>query len=175
MAVSRRATLRCRWAVAVGIAVAVASSDATAQRVRLDAPAPEIDLPTLDGGRVRLSGLRGRPVVVTFWNTWCKPCLTEFPELVRVHREHGPAGLFVLGVNERDQELNTKNVEKFVKDLAVPFEVALDKRGRTRRDYLIRGMPTTVFVDSAGMVRRIHRGPINREELDAAVALILPR
>lgn len=175
MSVSLRAASRRRWAVAVGVTVAVASSDAGAQRVRLDALAPEIDLPTLSGGRVQLSKLRGRPVVVTFWNTWCKPCLTEFPELIRAHREHGPAGLYVLGVNERDQELNTKNVEKFVTSLSVPFEVALDKRGRTRRDYLIRGMPTTVFIDSAGMARRIHRGPINRDELNAAIALILPR
>ena len=137
-------------------------------------PAPEIDLPTLTGGRVQLSKLRGRPVVVTFWNTWCLPCLTEFPELVRAHREHGPAGLYILGVNERDQEVSTKRVQKFVDDLAVPFEVALDKRGRSRQTYLIRGMPTTVFVNSAGVVQLIHRGPLSREELDRGIATILP-
>ena len=56
----------------------------------------------------------------------------------------------------------------------MPFEVALDKRGRSRQAYLIRGLPTTVFVDSGGVIQRIHRGPISREELDRGIATILP-
>ena len=155
-------------------ALTLAASAAGAQPVRQGAPAPEIDLPLLGGGRVQLSRLRGRPVVVTFWNTWCLPCLTEFPELVRAHREYGAVGLYVLGVNERDQELSTKDVQKFVDRLSVPFDVALDKRGRSRQTFLIVGMPTTVFVDSAGIVQLVHRGPINREQLDRGIATILP-
>jgi len=74
---------------------ALAATSATAQPVRQGARAPEIDLPTLAGGRVQLSKLRGRPVVVSFWGSWCPPCRSEFPELVRAHREYGPAGLTV--------------------------------------------------------------------------------
>ena len=159
---------------AAALALALVASPAAAQPVRQGAVAPEIDLPTLAGGRVQLSKLRGRPVIVAFWNTWCLPCQTEFPELVRVHREHGPAGLYVLGVNERDQELRTKDVQKFVDQFSVPFVVALDQRGRSRRAYLIRGMPMTVFIDTSGVVHRVHRGPISREELDRGVAAILP-
>jgi len=80
----------------------------------------------------------------------------------------------VVGVNGRDQELSTKDVQRFVDEFSVPFEVALDKRGRSRQAYLIRGLPTTVFVDSGGVIQRIHRGPISREELDRGIATILP-
>jgi len=165
---------RARLVTATVLALALAASPAASQPVRQGAIAPEIDLPTLAGGRVKLSRLRGRAVVVSFWNTWCEPCRTEFPELVRVHREHGPAGLYVLAVNERDQELRTKDVQEFVDEYSVPFDVALDLRGRSRRSYLIFGLPTTVFIDTAGVVQRIHRGPISREQLDRAVAAILP-
>jgi cytochrome c biogenesis protein CcmG, thiol:disulfide interchange protein DsbE len=162
---------RCR---AVVVALVLAASAASAQAVRPGAPAPEIDLPALAGGRVQLSTLRGHPVVVSFWSTWCPPCRTEFPELVRAQRTHGPAGLYVLGVNGRDQELRTKDVQKFVAEFSVPFPIALDQRGRARRAYQIFGLPTTLFIDSGGVVRRIHRGPISGPELDRGIAEILP-
>jgi len=159
---------------ATALALVLVASPAAAQTVRLGAIAPELNLPTLGGGHVQLSKLRGRPVVISFWNTWCKPCRTEFPELVRVHHEHGPAGLYVLAVNERDQELRTKDVQEFVDEFSVPFAVALDQRGRSRRTYLIFGLPTTVFIDTGGVVQRILRGPISREQLDRGIAAILP-
>lgn len=157
------------------VALALAASTASAQYVKLGAPAPEIDLPSLSGGRVQLSKLRGHPVVLSYWNTWCPPCRTEFPELVRASQTHGPAGLVVLGVDGRDQEYSTKDVNKFVKEFSVPFEIALDERGRSRQTFLIIGLPTTIFIDSGGVVRGVHVGPISREGLDSGIATILPR
>jgi thiol-disulfide isomerase/thioredoxin len=155
------------------LALALGASVVGAQPARVGAPAPEIDLPTLAGGRVRLTELRGKPVVVSFWGSWCLPCRSEFPELVRAHREHAPGGLYILGVNGRDQELSTKDVRKFVDEFSVPFQVALDTRGKAQRTYRLRGLPTTVFIDSGGVVQRIHIGPISREELDSGIAAIL--
>jgi thiol-disulfide isomerase/thioredoxin len=160
--------------MALALAPTLASSAIGAQSIGPGTPAPEIDLRTLAGGRVQLSRLRGHPVVVSFWGTWCPPCRSEFPELVRAHREHAPAGLHVLGVNGRDQEVSTEHVQRFVDEFAVPFQVALDRRGRSRRAYRLVGLPTTVFIDSGGVVRRIHIGPISRAELDLGIAAILP-
>lgn len=156
------------------LTLVLTTSIAGAQPARPGMPAPEIDLPILTGGRVQLSKLRGHPVVVFFWASWCPSCRTEFPELARAYRTHGPAGLYVLGVNGRDQERRTKDVERFVDEFSVPFPVALDQRGRARRAYRLVGLPTAVFVDSAGIVRRIHPGPVSREELDRGIAAILP-
>ena len=149
------------------------ASAVAAQTMRVGERAPEIDLPALGGGRVLLSLLRGHPVVVSFWATWCPPCRDEFPELVRAHRTHGPAGLYVIGVNGRDQELRTKDVQEFVDEFAVPFPIALDQRGSARRTYGLIGLPTTVFIDSGGIVHSVHMGPINREELNRKIASIV--
>ena len=114
-------------------------------------------------------------MVVTFWGTWCPPCRTEFPELIRVFRAHANVGLQVLAVNGRDQETSNKAVQKFVDRYAVPFSVVLDERGVMRQSLQLKGLPTTVFVDTAGVVRRINVGPTSAMELDIGVGLILPR
>jgi thiol-disulfide isomerase/thioredoxin len=147
---------------------------AGAQEIAQGMPAPEIDLPTLAGGRVKLSMLRGHPVVVSFWGTWCPPCRVEFPELVAVQRKYRDAGLEVLAVNQRDQETRLSDVQAFVKEFSVEFTVALDPRGRSRRSFRLIALPTTVFVDTAGIIQRVHMGPINEAELARGLATILP-
>lgn len=168
--------MRTRFRVAAFAlaALALAGARLGAQPVRPGVTAPEIDLPVLTGGRVQLSKLRGHPVVVSFWTTWCPSCRTEFPELVRLQEAHGPAGLRVLAVNGRDQELSTKNVKTFLDEVGASFPVALDQRGMARLRYRLVGLPTTVFVDSAGIIQRIHMGAISREELDRGISAILP-
>lgn len=146
----------------------------TGQTIQTGIPAPPIDLPTLDGGRVRLSALRGHPVVLTFWGTWCPPCREEFPALVAARRKHRDAGLEILAVNQRDQELSTKDVEAFVKEFGVNFTVALDPRGRSRRSFQLIALPTTVFIDSTGVIRAVHSGPISARQLTDGIATILP-
>lgn len=154
----------------VTLAVALIAPSLQAQRV--GTPAPEIELRTLAGAAFRLTALEGRPVVVTFWGTWCAPCRDEFPELVDVYRKHHDSGLEVIAVNQRDQELSTKEVQRFVDEFSVPFTVVLDLRGRSRRAYRLTGLPTTVFVDTAGMIRMIVPGPTSREQLAAGLATI---
>ena len=159
-------------AVCLTLLVSVAASDAESQQT--GKRAPEIDLTTLAGDRFKLSTLRGNPVVISFWGTWCPPCRKEFPELVRVQSEHREAGLRVVAVNGRDQERSIEDVERFVRAFPVSFPIALDKRGIARRAYRIVGQPTTVFIDSSGVVRKVHIGLIDPDELDRGIALILP-
>jgi Thiol-disulfide isomerase and thioredoxins len=160
--------------LAAAAVVLLQSIPADAQHIKEGKPAPAIDLPTLNGGRMQLSKLRGHPVVLSFWATWCPPCRYEFPELMRVHSKYSSSGLFVIGVNGRDQESETKDVQRFVDFFSVSFPILLDQRGSARRAYRIEGEPTTVFIDSGGVVRRVHTGLINREQLDSGVALIMP-
>jgi thiol-disulfide isomerase/thioredoxin len=165
------------WRLVGGLVLAAGVSlrvpNANAQAIVRGAVAPEIDLPTLAGDRVKLSALRGHPVIITFWGTWCPPCREEFPALVAAQRQHRDAGLVVIGVNQRDQELSTRAVQEFVNELGVDFPVALDGRGQTRRRFRLVGLPTTIFVDAAGVMRLVHPGPITRAELSDALALIV--
>jgi len=148
--------------------------NATGQKPARGEPVPDIDLPTLTGGRVKLSSLKGHPVVVTFWGTWCPPCRDEFPVLVAAQKRYRDSGLVVVAVNQRDQELSTKAVEDFVKEFGADFPVALDTRGRARRSFRLVGLPTMVFVDTAGVIRGVHPGPISHTQFGDALAAILP-
>jgi len=166
------------WRLPAMLAIAVLSVTAGAQgRTLAIAPgrlAPEIDLKNLQSGRSKLSALRGHPVVVTFWGTWCLPCRAEFPELVAAHRKYREVGLEVIAVDQRDQELHLSDVQAFVKEFAVDFPVALDERGRSRRSFQLTGLPTTLFIDAAGLIQRVHSGPISGAELARGLAMILP-
>ncbi len=162
------------WRLLALLTLVAFPTAAGAQEIKAGTPAPEIDLPRLQGGKVKLSGLRGHPVVVTFWGTWCPPCREEFPELVAAHRKYREANLEVLAVNQGDQELSTKDVQAFVKEYSVEFTVALDARGKSRRSYRLIALPTTVFIDAAGIIQQVHSGPISRVELARGLATILP-
>jgi cytochrome c biogenesis protein CcmG, thiol:disulfide interchange protein DsbE len=161
--------------VVIATLLMVGASSRSNAQPRLGKPAPEIDLPTLNSGRVTLSKMRGHPVVVSFWGTWCAPCRAEFPLLVSAHLKNSEAGLYVLAVNGRDQERSTADVQRFVETFTVPFTIALDKRGSVRRRYRLEAQPMTVFIDAGGIVRMVHSGLISAEELDRGIAMILPQ
>ena len=175
MHVLRQLTLAC--------GLALIASDASAQRgkvgPRVGAPAPEIDLPTVAGGRTKLSLLRGHPVVLSYWATWCPSCRSELSELANALLLLGEKGLRVISVNNLDQEgpdrkKNIKKVKEFVDHLSLPFDVAMDQRGKVGKAYAILALPMTVFIDSAGIVTQVHMGAISRVELDRGVATIFP-
>ena len=149
----------------------LASSSAGAQ-LPAGTAAPEIDLRTLGGARFQLSALRGHPVVMSFWGTWCPPCRDELPELAELHRKYHAAGLEVVAVNQGDQERRTSDVQRFVDELSLPFTVAIDPRGRSRRNYRLIGLPTTVFVDTAGVIRRVVSGPLGQQQLTLGLEAI---
>lgn len=157
--------------VLLASALALGAQTARAQVVA-GTVAPEVDLRTIGGERFQLSSLRGRPVVMTFWGTWCPPCRKEFPELASLYREFHQGGLEVVGVNQRDQEVSTGEVQRFVTELAATFPIVLDTRGRSRRAYRLIGLPTTVFIDKTGVIRQVVSGPVSTDILDAGLELI---
>jgi hypothetical protein len=81
----------------------------------------------------------------------------------------------VLAVNQRDQELRTSDVAAFVKEYGVEFIVALDPRGKSRRSYRLIALPTTVFIDSAGIIQQVNSGPVTPQQVAAGLARILVR
>ncbi len=124
--------------------------------VREGDPAPEIVLDTPDGQSMSLSSLRGTPVMVNFWATWCAPCQIEMPLFINAQETHGD-GLVVLGVNSQEDPATVTN---YVNVMGITFPVILDRDGKTSLVYRVRALPTTFFVDADGIVVRAHRGAI---------------
>ena len=136
-------------------------------------PAPAFTLKTLEGDTARLAEYLGRPVLINFWATWCKPCRGEMPLLIGAFEAHEEQGLAILAIDLTDQEWSLEDVRKFQAEFRMPFPVLLDAKGKTRKRYALRGVPTSVFVGSDGVVRAVNRGPIEGDVLQRYLAEIL--
>src|SRR5437867_11504447 len=101
----------------------------------------DFTITTLAGDSVTLSSLKGRPVYLNFWASWCTPCRGEMMDIIGAYGAHGDQHVVVLAINLTDQEHMT-DVRRFVTELQLPFPVLLDRTGQLRQRYRCRGLPT---------------------------------
>lgn len=102
------------------------------------------------GARLALAALRGHPVVVNFWASWCAPCRAEMPMLVKTWHAYAPRGVVVLGLDVDDTPVEAR---RFLADYHVDYPIATVVDERLPRAYGVVGLPTTVFVDASGVIR----------------------
>ena len=150
------------------------SADETSTPIITPAPAPVVGatvplfaLARLDGERVDLRALRGTPLVLNFWATWCEPCRTEMPLLQSRYEAGQASGLRVLAIDFDEPE---DLVRTFVEDLGLTFDVLLDPGAYVQGVFRVRGYPTTFFVDARGVIRGHKVGALEESELDALLA-----
>lgn len=112
-------------------------------------PVPAVTLPAFDGPPVSLAGLRGHPVVVNFWASWCIPCRDEAPFLEDVWRRFRSQGLIVLGVDTEDLQAPAR---AFIKQYDVTYPTVRDPDGSVGRLFGTTGVPETFFISSDGRI-----------------------
>jgi peroxiredoxin len=134
--------------------------------VRVGRPAPDFDLGTLDAGSIKLGDQRGHIVAVNFWTTWCPGCVAELPALAAASRGLADEDLVVVAVNAGEAP---SKVERFLDERGIDIPVALDVFREVYRTYHVVGLPTTVWVDRAGIVRAVHLGALSPEDIDRYV------
>ncbi|MBI5304183.1 MAG: TlpA family protein disulfide reductase [Chloroflexi bacterium] len=138
--------------------------------VKIGDLAPEIKLKSMTGELVVLSQLKGKIVLVNFWATWCGPCRAEFPAFVRKTKEYADKDFVILGVNTQDENTD-EGVLAFMRNSLVNFTIMRDLDGSAARAYRVTGLPTSVFIDRAGIVRDIIvGGPIPDAKIDEEIA-----
>jgi len=130
--------------------------------------APDFTLQTLDGQTIRLSDLRGHPVVISYWASWCEPCKEELPVLNSLSQEYAGAGIQVITVDAIEQDTVDK-VNGLVNQLGLNLPVLLDHQDQFHSSYKQLFFPTSYFVDSSGIIRFVKLGSATAEELRAQV------
>jgi len=130
-------------------------------------PAPDFSLPDLQGNRVTMKELRGKPVLLVFWATWCKPCIKEIPNIADFQKKHS-SEVTVLGIsvdNLKDAETGkthvtgtdtelSDRVSQFAKDKQMAYRILMDNKGEALGPYSGGDLPVAIFVDSNGVMRR---------------------
>jgi peroxiredoxin len=147
------------------------SGNATEVGLEVGQLAPDFEISTTDGRRVRLSDFRGRPVVVNFFALWCTSCLTEMPEIKAAQEERGIDAFAVLAVNAGETR---ERALEFVDFLDAPFTFGLDSNLVVSDAYRVFGLPASVFIDAEGVIQTVYAGYTGRERLnvflDAAIS-----
>jgi peroxiredoxin len=135
--------------------------------------APDFTLDLLPGGEMTLSEQKGKVVIINLWASWCPPCRAEMPALQEVYLANRDRGLEVLAVNTTYQDQESA-AAAFVQDFNLTFPILLERTGDVARQYQLRAMPSTFFVDREGLIRKvIIGGPMSEVTLQTAVEELL--
>jgi thiol-disulfide isomerase/thioredoxin len=129
--------------------------------------APDFELQTLDGRKVRLADFRGKAVVLNFWATWCQPCKIEMPWFIEFQKKYKDQGVEIVGVAMEDTD--KKDIEKFLKDMGVNYLVLLGTESVGEQYGGVLGLPTTFYVGRDGKIVEQHAGLISKDDIEAHI------
>jgi cytochrome c biogenesis protein CcmG/thiol:disulfide interchange protein DsbE len=130
-----------------------------------------VQLSDLNGNPIRLADLRGRPVWINFWATWCPPCQAETPILRDVYNEYADDGLALVAISV--QETTIDDVRAYVDRYGLAYTVGFDATSAVFHTYRAFGLPTQMFIDGDGIIRKVVLGPISRAEAESTVRELL--
>lgn len=133
-------------------------------------PAPQVELSSLEGQRLKLSDFHGRVVLLNFWATWCGPCRAEVPELNKLQRDFQASGLAVVGVSWDD---SAAGVREFQKEIRQDYTVLLGGEDAQDKFAAIRSLPSTYVIDREGRIRQTIIGARDRAQFEAVLKPLL--
>lgn len=132
--------------------------------------APDFTLVGFDGRTVTLSALRGQPVVINFWASWCQPCRQEAAYLEQTWRKYQAQGVVFIGVDWVDTD---KEARAYLDEFGISYFNGPDLGTRIAQAYRIQGVPETFFINRQGRLQGVHIGPFQPPQLDAKIDELL--
>jgi cytochrome c biogenesis protein CcmG/thiol:disulfide interchange protein DsbE len=130
-----------------------------------------IQLTDLDGNPITLAALRGRPVWINFWASWCPPCQEETPVLRDAFAAHEDEGLALVAISV--QETTVADVRAYVERYSLRYTVGFDATSAIFHTYRAFGLPTQLFLDRDGVIRQVVLGPVTRDQVETILAPLL--
>ena len=134
-------------------------------------PAPGFSLTTFEGDTIYLADLRGKPVVINFWASWCPPCRIEAALIERTWRAYKDRGVVFLGINIQDRK---EDALSYLREFNITYPNGPDPSGEIAIDYGVSGLPVTFFIDRKGEVVRRWVGAIETSVLNSSIEEIMP-
>jgi len=133
-------------------------------------PAPDFELKQTDGTTVRLSDLKGQPVWINFWASWCPPCRAENPDIQDVYdANHDSNGLVLLAPALGEA---TDSVTSYMDRADLHYPVGVDGDTQIAANYRVLGIPTHIFVDRDGIIRDMRIGAMSKKTMERMIAEI---
>ena len=135
--------------------------------------APAVELELLEGGTVNLAEHRGKNIVILdFWATWCKPCISAIPTMIEVAEAYADRGVVFFGVNVGETD---EKVRAMMESKEWSFNVAMDRSGAVSTLYKAMAIPQTVIIGKDGTVQAVHVGalPNLKEQLTGELDTLL--
>lgn len=136
------------------------------------ASAPDFSLTDAAGQTHTLSALKGQPVLINFWATWCVPCKTEMPAIETAYQKYKAQKLTVLAVDAGEA---ASDVTSFGQSLGLTFNLLLDPGNSVNDLYQVRAYPSSFFIGADGIVAVLQIGTMSEAQLAEGLAKILPR
>ncbi len=141
------------------------SITAQEQQEQTGRSAPNFKLENVQGDYVSLKDELGDgPVLISFWATWCKPCIEEMTKYKDIYSDLKDKGLKVLAISI-DDERTVAKVKPFVRSKNYPFPVLLDTNSEVARKYYAQNIPYSVLLDKSGNIVYTHLGYMKGDEL----------
>ena len=131
--------------------------------------APDFTLDVLGGGSVQLSDLRGKPVFLNIFATWCPPCVEEMPYIQEASNQYGDRVHF-LGISTGQ---SAGDIDSFIRRNGFSYPIACDPRGSIDADYHIQYIPLTLLLDADGMIVEMINEGLSRSQVFRAVEALL--
>ena len=136
--------------------------------------APDFTAELIDGSSLALSDLKGKPVIINFWATWCPPCKAEMPDIQKLYEKSSTEGedaVIVLGVAAPNmgQEGSEEEIAAFMEEKGYTYPVLMDTEGELFNSYGIMSFPTTFMIDRDGNVFGYVSGMLSADMMDSIV------
>ena len=132
--------------------------------------ASDFSLTLYDGQPFTFSSLRGQPVLLDFWASWCLPCLVEAETLESVWRQYEDRGVVFVGIGIWDSD---DSARAFIQEFDTSYLVGPDPKGEIAVEYGVTGIPEKYFIDANGQVVRKLVGPMDEARLTQALDELL--
>jgi cytochrome c biogenesis protein CcmG, thiol:disulfide interchange protein DsbE len=150
-------------------AASVVSTSASGAPPKVGQRAPVFSIKTIDGKKLELAKLRGKPVYLDFFASWCVPCREETPGIIKLEKQYSKRGLQVIGLD--DQEIEDR-ATGFRDDNKIKFPIAIADQ-KLIDSYGVIALPVHVFIDRKGTIKTYRLGEMSYAEIETAIKSIL--